>query len=74
MGRPIRAKTMYNTWLSAAKLGPNIIPLRRTKKLCRVIGTGPRGILIKAPIAVKAVNILTKAMFFILTFIISPHC
>ena len=45
------------------------MPDKRTKSDCIVIGIGPIGKLINAPIAVSDVNIATKAIFFVEIFI-----
>lgn len=62
MGVPISPKTIYSIWDSAASLDPRNIPLKITKNVCNVIGTGPIGILIKAPMAVSAVNMETNTI------------
>jgi len=57
-GRPMIPNITYTVILVPPHLAPNTRPAKRTKKTWRVIGTGlmGRGILIKAPMAVRAAN------------------
>ena len=53
----------------AAEDGVRRRPVRNTKSVCRVMGTGIMGILMKAPAAIKAVKsavniIMSEKIFF----------
>lgn len=72
IGSPTRPIDMYTICDSAAERGLKRKPARRTKSVCNVMGTGPKGMEINAPIAVNAEKSEIKVISRVVVFIYPP--
>ena len=70
-GSPIAPSSMYTTITVVPSLPPNSPKVRKTAKVCRDIGTSPKGMEIHEQTAINAAIRPHKHMFFIEILLLS---